>query len=138
MDKVLIDTDVLLDFFFDRQPFSEHASVVLSLCENQKIEGYITPVILSNVYYLLRKHAKHHFIIDKLRLLLTFINILIIDKESVLKSMDSDFKDFEDALQNFAAECSGFVQIILTRNTKDFKNSQLKIMTPEQYIKLQS
>ncbi|MCF8370317.1 MAG: PIN domain-containing protein [Bacteroidales bacterium] len=59
MERILIDTDVILDFFFNRQPFSEHAAQILSLCESEKIEGFVTPVILSNVYYLIRKTASH-------------------------------------------------------------------------------
>lgn len=136
MDKVLIDTDVILDFFFDRLPFSEHAAIVLSNCELKKIEGYITPVILSNVYYLLRKTAKHELVVDKLRQLLTILDVLVIDKNSILLAMNSGFKDFEDALQNFAAESAGNITVILTRNTKDFKNSKLGVMTPESFIKL--
>jgi predicted nucleic acid-binding protein len=136
MDKVLIDTDVILDFFFDRQPFSDHAAIVLSYCEMNKIEGYITPVILSNEYYLLRKTAKHELVIDKLRQLMTILNVLVIDKNSIIQAMNSGFKDFEDALQNFAAESADNISVILTRNTKDFKNSKLGVMTPESYVKL--
>lgn len=51
MDHVLIDTDVILDFFFDREPYSEYAAKVLNLCEEQKIKGFITPVAISNIYY---------------------------------------------------------------------------------------
>jgi Na+-transporting NADH:ubiquinone oxidoreductase subunit NqrC len=101
-----------------------------------KIEGYITPVILSNVYYLLRKTAKHELVIDKLRQLMTILNVLVIDKNSIMQAMNSGFKDFEDALQNFAAESADNISVILTRNTKDFKNSKLGVMTPESYVKL--
>ena len=59
MNSILIDTDVILDFFFDRKPFSDDASTILSLCENKKIKGFITPVMISNIYYILRKLAKH-------------------------------------------------------------------------------
>ena len=59
MDKVLIDTDVILDFLFDRKPFSEDAAQILSWCENSKIQGFVTSIVLSNIYYLLRKTAKH-------------------------------------------------------------------------------
>lgn len=138
MEKILIDTDVILDFFFDRHPFSNDAAMVLSLCELKKVEGYITPVILSNVYYLLRKTAKHEVIVEKLRQLLSILDILIIDKNCIMQAMNSGFKDFEDALQNYAAEMNGTVNIILTRNVKDFKNSQLAIMTPENYLKIQA
>ena len=55
MDSVLFDTDVLLDFFFDRTPSSNDVAKVLNLCEEKQIEGFTTPVIIANTYYLLRK-----------------------------------------------------------------------------------
>jgi len=135
MNKVLIDTDVILDFFFDRKPFSEHATKILSLCELKMIQGFVTPVIYSNIYYLLRQTAKHEKVIDKLKLLLTITDVLIIDKEVLVLAMNSKFKDFEDALQNYAAIKDQTVDTILTRNLKDFKNSEIGVMTPEEYLK---
>ncbi|WP_339709863.1 PIN domain-containing protein [uncultured Kriegella sp.] len=135
MDNVLIDTDVLLDFFFDREPFSDHASQVLNRCETGQIHGFTTPVIISNVYYLLSKIGKHDMVIEKIKQLLTIIDITAVDKSVVLNALNSKFKDFEDALQNFAAVENGKIKIILTRNIKDFKKSDLAIMTPETYLK---
>lgn len=136
MDKLLIDTDVILDFFFDREPFSEHAANVLSLCESKQIQGFVTPVIISNVYYLLRQTAPHEKVIDKLGSLLSFTDVLIIDKKIIIQAINSKFKDFEDALQNYSAEDSNQINAILTRNTKDFKNSKLAVFTPENYLKM--
>ncbi len=135
MDKVLLDTDVLLDFFFDRQPFSEYAAEVLSLCEEKKILGFTTPLIISNVYYLLRKTAKHSVVIEKIKQLLNIIDVIEINKGAVLQALHSEFKDFEDALQNFSAVENGEITILLTRNVKDFKKSALAILTPETYLK---
>ncbi len=135
MDKVLIDTDVILDFFFDRQPFSEFASNVFSLCEQKKILGYTTPLIIANSYYLLRKTAKHEIIVNKLYQLLSFIDVIEMNKNTVINALNSNFKDFEDALQNFSAIQTNSITIILTRNTKDFKKSELVVMTPETYVK---
>lgn len=134
MDKVLIDTDVILDFFFDRQPFSEYAAKIFSLCESKTIGGFVSPVIISNVYYLLRKTASHTKVIDKLSQLLIILDVLNMDKEVVLQALNSKFKDFEDALQNFAAIRHGSIDTILTRNKKDFKNSELGIFSPEEYL----
>jgi predicted nucleic acid-binding protein len=50
---ILLDTDVILDFFFDRIPNSEHAAEILTLCEAGKIKAFVTPVMISNIYYLL-------------------------------------------------------------------------------------
>jgi len=135
MDKVLIDTDVILDFFFDRKPFVEFSTEVLNLCEENKLDGFVTPVIISNVYYLLRKTAKHDIIIEKLKQLLSIIQIIKMDKNAVFNALNSEFKDFEDALQNFSAIENGEIKVILTRNIKDFRKSDLAILTPETYLK---
>ncbi len=135
MKNVLIDTDVILDFFFDRKPFSEDAAVILSLCENKKLNGFITPVTVSNLYYILRKTAQHQKVIQHLRDLLEIIEISNINKETILQALTSNFTDFEDALQNYSAVNNAETKIIITRNTKDYKTSELSIMTPENYLK---
>ena len=135
MTNVLLDTDVILDFFFDRKPYSEHSATILSLCELNKIKGYITPVILSDIYYLLRQTASHDKVIEKLSQLLNITEILSIDRNSILLALNSKFKDFEDALQNYSAELNKEIDIIITRNIKDFKYSKLAVMTPDQFLK---
>ncbi|NMH26273.1 type II toxin-antitoxin system VapC family toxin [Flavobacterium solisilvae] len=135
MKNVLIDTDVILDFFFDREPFSENAAQVLSLCEKKIVIGYITPVILSNVYYLLSQKGKQEKVIEKLKALVSFLEILNIDKNAIITALNSNFKDFEDALQNFSAEQNGTINTIITRNTKDYKKSNLGVITPEDFLK---
>ena len=136
MKKILIDTDVILDFFFDRKPFSEYATIILSRCEKGELEGFTTPVIISNVYYILRQTAKHEKVIEKLRKLLSITGILLMDSETVIQALNSDFKDFEDALQNYAALISGDIDIIITRNVKDYKNSEISVLSPESFVKL--
>ena len=135
MTNILLDTDIILDFFFDRKPYSEHSANVLSLCESNEIKGFITPVILSNLYYLLRQSSTHEKVIDKLSQLILITELLLIDRNSIILALNSNFNDFEDALQNFSAECNGNISLILTRNLKDFKNSSLGVMTPENYLK---
>ena len=136
MKKVLLDSDVILDFFLDIQPHSEYSSYVLSQIELKKIEGYLTAVIISNVYYLLRKISTHDRVIKKLNQLMTLVDMILIDKNTILKAMNSKFKDFEDAIQNYACESHGEIDLILTRNTKDYRKSEISVLTPEQYYKM--
>ena len=135
MTKILLDTDIILDFFFDREPYSENAAKILSLCESNRIEAYITPIIISNVYYLLRKTASHIQVITQLRLLMSIMNVLVVSKETILQAMNSSFKDFEDALQNYSAESNKTIDIILTRNVRDYKESALSVQTPDMFLK---
>ena len=136
MKKILIDTDVLLDFFFDRKPFSKDSAIILSLCERNILEGYITPVIISNIYYLLHRTAKHEKVIEKLKLLLTILHVLQMDRHVIETALNSEFKDFEDALQNFAAINNGEIDVIITRNLKDYAKSSIGILSPESFVKL--
>lgn len=135
MKKVLIDTDVILDFFFDRVPFSDDVAILLSYCDRKTIQGFITPVIISNLYYLLKRTASHEKVVEKLVQLLTIIHILSMDSTVVQLALRSGFRDFEDALQNFSAVRDGTIDAIVTRNTRDYKQSEIGVMTPDEMIK---
>jgi predicted nucleic acid-binding protein len=135
MERVLIDSDVILDSFFDRKPFSEYATRIISMCESKEIKGFLTPVIYSNINNILRQTAKHEKVIEKLKKLLEITDVLIMDKLVIIKALESGFKDFEDSLQNYAAINNGQIDSIITRNIKDYKNSELGVFTPETYLK---
>jgi predicted nucleic acid-binding protein len=133
--SIFIDTDVVLDFFFDREPFSLYASIIFSLSEEKKIQVYISPLTISNCYYILRKIASHAKVVKNLQKLLLITNITSISKKDVAIALNSNFKDLEDALQYFSAISHAKVDAILTRNIKDYKYSEVPVMTPETYLK---
>jgi len=135
MINVLIDSDVLLDFFLLRDPFVTEAAEVLSACESRKVKGFVTGLIIANTYYLMRKHFNHKSIMSDFKNVLTFLDVLVIDKNIILQSIDSEFADFEDALQNYSAESYGSIDAIITRNIKDYKKSSLSVLTPEMFLK---
>lgn len=134
VNNVLIDSDIILDSLLDRQPFSNNSSKILSLCEKQKIKGFITGVMIANIYYLLKKEHDSQRILAAIKRLLTFLDILVIDKKMILAAIDSEFVDFEDAIQNFSAENNGSITAIITRNIKDYKKSKLSVLTPEMFL----
>jgi predicted nucleic acid-binding protein len=136
MKKILTDTDVILDFFFDRKPYSDHATRLFTLFESGKMAGFITPVICSNVYYILRQRAQHSKVIEKLKQLMRIFSVIPMDEEIVLHALNSGFKDFEDALQNYAAIKTNEIDVILTRNVRDFRKSTIAVMTPESFLDL--
>lgn len=136
MNKVLLDSDVLLDLFFDRKPFSEDAARIISLCEERSIIGFVTPVICSNMYYLLLKTSTHERVIQRLTQLIGIVDVLEMNKSTIIEALHSDFRDFEDALQHFVAVQNQSIDIIITRNVKDYKKSSIPVLTPNNYIKL--
>jgi predicted nucleic acid-binding protein len=134
MKSVLIDTDVLLDFYLDRKPFSDDSLQLLLKCEQKQFRAYITPVIVANTYYILRRHATHHYVVERLQILLNTITVLSMDQKQVLAALESKFTDFEDALQYFSAFNSNKIDAIITRNIKDFKKSALPVFTPNEFL----
>ncbi len=135
MKNILLDCDVILDLFLDREPHAKYTAYLLSQIDLQKLNGFTTAVIISNVYYILRQISSHEKVIKKINQFLTITDILTIDKQILLKAIQSKFKDFEDAIQYFACETNGQIDLIITRNTKDYKNSSIPVLTPEQYYK---
>lgn len=133
MDKVFVDTDVILDFLLDRMPFSEHSSILFSLADTGKIRIYSSGLVFSNCYYILRKISTHQKVLEKLKLLASLLEFTPVTKQVVLDALHSSFRDFEDALQNTSASLAD-INILLTRNTKDYKQSELSVMTPEAYL----
>ena len=133
--SIFIDTDVVLDFLLGREPISSFASIIFSLSEEKKIKAYISPLTISNSYYILRKIAGHAKVVKNLQKLLLITNITSISKQDVALAVNSNFKDLEDALQHFSAISHAKVDVIITRNIKDYKKSEVPVMSPETYLK---
>lgn len=136
MKEVYIDSDLIVDFLTDREPFCEKSAKIMNLCIENQIKGFITPLIIANVFYVLRKKIDAQELKNKLKSLLSFLDVISMNKKIILTALNSDFSDFEDALQNFTVVQNSDVQIILTRNIKDYKNSTLTVYTPNDYLNL--
>jgi hypothetical protein len=120
-----------------REPFALDAARIFSLSENKEITVCTTGLVFSNAYCILRKLGTHKKVMEKLTQLAKIIEIIGFSKDAVMRALGSDFSDFEDALQHYAALIGG-VKVIITRNTKGYKNSQLAVLTPDQYLKSRS
>ena len=135
MHRIYIDSDVLLDVFAKREPFYEDSALVLSLAAEKSIEAFITPIVAVNVIYILRKLRSQDIAITNIRKLRTIVKILPVTSDHVDKALSSKFKDFEDALQYFAA-LEGQIGFIITRNTADYKPSKISVCTPAEFLKI--
>lgn len=134
MKRVLFDTDVLLDFLFDRKPFSDQTLTLLLACQEKKIIGYLTPIIFSNIYYILRQQASDAYVKEKLGILLSIVRVLPMNEQTVHLAISSSFKDIEDAMQYFCALKNANIDAILTRNTKDYKKSVIPVFLPSEWL----
>ena len=119
-----------------RKPYSDQAAIILKMSITGELKAFASPLTFSNCYYILRKLASHEKVIDKLTKLFRIIDITRMSKKTVDLALNSDYKDFEDALQNYSAVHIEKLDAIITRNIKDFKNSELAVFSPEMFIKL--
>ncbi len=135
MTDLFIDTDLIIDFIIDRQPFSGEAAKVFTLIDQKKVKGYTSALCYSNLYYVLSRYAPHKKVISILNELSELLGILKVDEDIIKASLASEFKDFEDAIQYYTAQKYKKIDVIITRNIKDYKKSSLPVMTPETFMK---
>ena len=138
MTSVFLDTDILIDFLSGREPFGKDAIVLMNLVDKNEINAYTSSLSFSNLYYLSRKFASHNLVIEKLKELSELIGILKVDDDSIRSALNSPFNDFEDAIQYFCTTKYKRIEMIITRNVRDYKYAKLPVMSPETFLKLYS
>ena len=138
MTDLFIDTDVIIDFLIDRKPFSREAAIIFTLIEQKKLKGFSSSLTFSNLYYVLRKIESHNRVISKLDSLSKIVGILKVEEQTIKNAFTSGFPDFEDSIQYFSAVDSKKIDVIITRNIRDFKKSEIPVMTPGDFLKTAS
>jgi predicted nucleic acid-binding protein len=137
-NKILIDTNVLIDFALIREPFSDFANEVIELCIREKIEGCIAAHSIVDMYYILRKDMDTHRRREMLINICEIFEVVDVDKNKLMNSLENEnFSDFEDCLQMECAKEFG-AKYIVTRNTEDYKRSDIPAITPKEYLKVLS
>lgn len=133
MQKLFLDTNIILDFLGERENFYEPAAKLMTLADKKQIEIFTTTTSLTNAFYILSKFEGQKTAWEKVRKFKLICGISVADDEVVEKALNSDFKDLEDALQYFSAVATN-CEIIITRNEKDFKNALIPVMDAESFL----
>jgi len=136
MKNIFLDTNVLIDFFADRKPFSLNAAKLFDYSLKRKINIYISAISYNNIYYIIRQSLSHSETIKLLTEISEWTNVIDLTKDIINKSLKSDLKDFDNAIQYNCAKSLKKIDCIVTRNTKDFKTSSLPILTPKEAMSL--
>ena len=133
MSRIFLDTNVILDLLGERVPFFDSIAKVATLADQKKLTLIVSPLSFTTVDYVLNKYESSESVLNKLRKFKIICEIFEVNEETIDKALNSNFKDFEDAVQYFTALQSN-CSIIITRNGKDFKNATIPIMTAEEYL----
>lgn len=134
--KLMIDANIILDVLLQRESFFENSKAILSLCENRKIQGFVSASTITDIFYLTRKSLgsvdETYKVINSI---LNIVKVLTVTNDDVIKAFHFKAKDFEDCLLATCAKsnkCDG----IVTRNKNDFMNFDIALYSPEEILKL--
>lgn len=128
---MFFDTNIILDVLLAREPFVELSAILVSLAEEKEIKGYLCATTLTTIDYLIAKEHNREKAKTEVSKLLGIFHICSVNKQVLQLSLNSTFKDFEDAVQ-FYSGVSSNVDSIVTRNTKDYQADELSVYTPDE------
>lgn len=132
MEKLFLDTNLLLDFVLDRKPFSDQAERIIQLRFTHKKRLFTSALTLTNIAYVVRKADKNPF--QVITDLMEWVEIVDLTKSEFNLTIKSTFKDFEDALQFYSALEIG-ADVIITRDAKGFSSASILVQSPVQYLR---
>jgi predicted nucleic acid-binding protein len=137
MKNIFIDTNVIIDFLGNRESFSNAATELFNLYADNKKKIFVSATSYTNIYYLLHKQIKSHKkVISLLSILFEITALIDINAGIISQSLDSEFSDFEDAVQFYGALSNKKIDIIVSRDKKGFKKSTLPVLDVEQTLRV--
>ena len=129
--RVLIDTNIVLDFLQEREPFVENAARLFERIDAGEIEGFIAATTITNIYYIVRRAAGMVIAQDAITQVLTDLNICAVDRDILEQALALNFQDFEDAVQ-YACAVVQNVDAIVTRDVSGFMSAEISVVLPEE------
>ncbi|MEI6388624.1 MAG: PIN domain-containing protein [Spirochaetota bacterium] len=135
IQKVLVDSDVILDVATGRLPFVEKSRACLSYLESGHALGILSGHSVTNMYCILRKLGSDSMARMFLSSLLKYLSIGAIDHKGIVSALESRFLDFEDGVQNCCA-INNQCDAILTRNIADYQFAGIRVMNPQDFLAL--
>lgn len=135
MDHLFVDTNIVLDLLANRAPFVTDAQELFTLADQKEVQLFVSSLTFANAHYILSQALKMDDARTVLRKLKVLVTVLPLDDKVIELALESDFKDFEDALQYHTA-LEHKLTIIITRNLRDFKASDIPVLTAKDYLNL--
>jgi predicted nucleic acid-binding protein len=133
--KVFVDTDIIYDLLAKRDPFYFAAARLFTLADEGKIEVFISALSLANLHYLISKQRMEEEAKEILRKFKVLVHVVPLNDKIIDLALNSEFSDFEDAIQYYSA-LQNEIEVLLTRNLKDYRKSQITVLTAQDFINL--
>jgi predicted nucleic acid-binding protein len=134
--KLFVDSDVVIDFFTDRELHVNPASELFELNEQGDVKLYLSAVSINNIYYIVRRFLGHKKTLDVVETLTEMTEIVGTTKKEIIQALKNRFTDYEDSIQYSSALTIKGLDAIITRNIKDYRTSSIAVMTPLNFLKM--
>lgn len=134
--KLFVDSDVVIDFFTDREPHANPASELFELNELGIVRLYLSAVSINNIYYIVRRFLGHNKTLEVVETLSEMTEIVGTTKKEINQALKNNFSDYEDSVQYSSALTIKDLDAIITRNIKDYRNSSIAVLTPLNFMKM--
>lgn len=134
MIKVLLDTNIILDIALKRPHFYDNAARIFKKIDEGKTRAFVLASAITDIFYILQKESGKEKALHFLMKLIQVIDVAGVDRKVIVDTLASGRNDFEDAVQICAAQRND-IDIIVTRNTKDYERSKMKIFSPADFLK---
>ena len=133
MTRVLLDTNVVLDFLLDHAPFADEAAALWQANDDGRIEAYVSAITPVNVFYVARKLKGIETARKLVESLLVACRVCTPDRGALLSALSLPVKDFEDAVQVVSAQAEA-LNALVTRDPVDYKGVNFPIFSPNGYL----
>jgi len=134
--RIFVDTDVVLDLLAQTEPFYEYAAALFTQADQQNITLFISSLSFTHLHYILMRQKSSSGARKILSRFKVLVKVLPVDDKILELALHSEFTDFEDALQYYCAIENG-INLLITRNIKDYKHASIPVFTAESYCKQQ-
>ncbi|QPH41203.1 type II toxin-antitoxin system VapC family toxin [Pedobacter endophyticus] len=134
MKNLFLDTNIIIDVIDYRMPFYTKSAKIFDYGAKGFVNLFMSSLSFATIYYVAKKTISHQECIKVMKDLSSLITTVDVTGEVINLSINSSFNDFEDALQYYSALAQGNITAIVTRNSQDFKQSDIPIMNPEQAL----
>ena len=133
--RVFVDTDIIYDLLGARDPFYTAAAHLFTLADEGRIQIFISALSLANLHYLISKKKSEDESKEILRKFKVLVHVIPLTEKIIDLALNSEFSDFEDAIQYYSA-LQNEIDVLLTRNLKDYRKAQITVLTAQDYINL--
>jgi predicted nucleic acid-binding protein len=133
MKHIFLDTNIIIDIFAARAPYDIAAIELYRLAKDNKIKIYISAESFTTIYYILRiNKIAHNKCLMIFQDLLKTTTVMTTNELIISKAVQIGFDDFEDGVQFISAKSNSKINLIVTRDKKGFKKSDIAIADANQ------